>query len=130
MKNCDEPSKQRLLRRVDPVFVIALKKRLIEDPSGVGIPPLAVVCKDICTPDLFEERLKDVYCYEVQGGLHGVLARQELNAEGYLFPTVPCHVYAGLTDEEALWLASRHNSNGHFHHHMTHRDYVGLQVCA
>ena len=46
MKNCDEPSKQRLLRRVDPVFVIALKKRLIEDPSGVGIPPLAVVCKD------------------------------------------------------------------------------------
>ena len=46
-----------------------------------------------------------MYCYEVQGGLHGVLARQALNAEGYLFPTVPCHVYAGLTGEEALWLA-------------------------
>ena len=30
----------------------------------------------------------------------------------------------GLTDDEALRLASRYNSNGHFVHRMTHHDYV------
>lgn len=102
----------------------ALKNRLVEDPSGIGIPPLAVVCKDIQAKNLFEERQKDVYWYEVHGGLHGIKARQELNREGYTFDTVSCHVYVGLTDEEALWLASRHNANGQFQHHITHRDYV------
>ena len=38
--------------------------------------------------------------------------------------SVTCNVYVGLDDEEALWLATRHNSNGHFHHAMTHREYV------
>lgn len=33
-------------------------------------------------------------------------------------------VYCGLTDDEALRLAARHNINGHFSHAMTHRDYV------
>lgn len=33
-------------------------------------------------------------------------------------------VYCGLTDEEALRLAMRHNVNGHFTHGLTHRDYV------
>lgn len=124
VKNCDEPAPFRLLRKVDGVFVKALKNRLKEDPSGIGIPPLAVVCKDIQTLPLFQERLKDVYRYEVQGGLHGVIARQELNSEGHKLDMVSCHVYVGLSDEEALWLASRHNANGQFQHRMTHRDYV------
>ena len=124
VKNCIEPPTFRLLRRIDPVFVQALKKRLKEDPSGIGIPPLAVQCKDIRSKDGFEERLKNVYHYEVLGGLHGVTARQELNMEGFKFETASCHVYAGLSDEEALWLSSRHNANGHFQHRMTHRDYV------
>lgn len=124
VKDCDEPPNSRLLRRVDPVFVQALKKQLEEDPSGIGIPPLAVVCKDVVSKELFEMRLKDVYRYEIQGGLHGIKACQELNAENDTFTVVSCHVYAGLTDEEALWLASRHNANGQFQHNMTHRDYV------
>ena len=110
------------------MFVQALKKRLKEDSTGIGIPPLAVVCKDVRKKELFEERLKDVYTYEIHGGLHGIKARQELNAEGYSFTTVSSHVYVGLTDEEALWLASRHNANGHFHHQMTHRDYVSMRM--
>jgi hypothetical protein len=87
VKNC---ATFRLLRRVDPVFT-ALKERLKDDSSGIGIPPLAVVCKDIQNKDDFEERLKDVYRYEVHGGLHGIKARQELNAEGYMFKMVSCH---------------------------------------
>ncbi len=109
---------------MDKQFVTSLKERLIEDSSGIGIPPLAVVCKGIGSVAVYEERLKDVYRYEVHGGLHGVRARQELNEEGHNYEYVQCHVYAGLTNEEALWLASRHNANGHFHHTMTHRHYV------
>lgn len=124
VKNGDEPPTFRLLRRVDPVFVEALKLRLKEDSSGIGIPPLAVICKDVQSKSNFETRLKDVYRYEVHGGLHGIKARQELNAEGHDFAVVSCHVYVGLSDEESLWLASRHNANGHFQHQMTHRDYV------
>ena len=37
-------------------------------------------------------------------------------------------VYCGLTDEEALRLAMRHNVNGHFTHGLTHRDYVSCRV--
>ena len=128
IKNCDQPPKDRLLRKVDHVFVKSLKKRLKEDNSGIGIPPLAVVCKDVPRVDKFEERLKDVYRYEVNGGLHGIRARRELNQEGCSYDVVPCHVYAGLTDEECLWLASRHNANGHFHHIMTHHDYVSIKA--
>ena len=84
----------------------ALKKWLKEDSTGVGIPPLAVICKDVRTKDLFKERLMNVYWYEVLGGLHGIKACQELNAKGYSFERVSSHVYAGLSDEEALWLAS------------------------
>lgn len=124
VKNCEEPPTFRLLRKVDPIFVQALKKRLKEDSSGIGIPPLAIHCKDVRSVNAFDERLKDVYRYEVFGGLHGVTARQELNEEGLNFETISCHVYAGLTNEEALWLSSRHNANGQFQHRMTHRDYV------
>ena len=45
VKNLDEPPSPRLLRKVDPVFVESLKKRLLEAPSGPGVPPLAVTCK-------------------------------------------------------------------------------------
>ncbi len=124
VNNCEEPPASRLRRRVDPVFVDALKTRLKENSTGIGIPPLAVACKDVRTKELFQERLKDVYRYEVHGGVHGIKARQVLNSEGSMLKVVACHVYAGLTDEESLWLASRHNANGHFHHNMTHRDYA------
>ena len=112
VNECIEPPTSRLLRRFDPVFVIALKKRLKEDPGGIVIPPLAVQCKDVRSKEVFEERLKNVYRYEVLGGVHGFTARQELNMEGFKFETISCHVHAGISDKEALWLSSRHNANG------------------
>lgn len=102
------------------MFVQALKKRLKEDPSGIRIPPLAIHCKDVRSADAFDKRLKDVYKYEVFGGLHGVTACLELNMEGFIFESISCNVYAGLTDEEVLWLSSRHNAKGQFQHRMTH----------
>ena len=127
MASLDEPSPPRRLRKVDPIFVESLKKRLQSDPNGPGIPPIAVTCKNISNKEQFKERLKNVYRYEVNGGLHGVKARQSLlqeNASQEQFSSISAIVYIGLTDEEALRLAARHNINGHFNHKMTHRDYV------
>jgi hypothetical protein len=58
------------LRKVDALFLQSLTKHIKEDPSAwVGIPPLAVMCTNISQPSKFEERLKDVYKYEVHGGI-------------------------------------------------------------
>ena len=135
VSNLHEPAPSRLLRRVDSIFVDGLKLRLIQDPSGPGVPPLVVACKDIARKELFQERHQDVYNYEVLGGLHGAKARQALleeYPEEKNYARVYCIVYCGLTDEEALRLASRHNINGHYNHKMTHRDYVSiiLKTCT
>lgn len=82
---------------------------------------------DVANPGDFTERLKGVYKYEVLGGLHTSQARAELhkeNPDNPLFSNILAEVYVGLTDDEALRLASRHNINGHFIHKMTHRNYV------
>ena len=127
MPNLNEPPPSRLLRKVDNVFVEGLKLRIQNDPAAPGAPPLAVLCKDVAKSDEFNERHKDVYQYEVLGGLHGARARQSLLTEHPgidAYSRVLCIVYCGLTDEEALRLASRHNINGHYKHKMTHRHYV------
>ena len=123
----EEPPMSRLLRKIDPVFVNALKSRIESDPHATGVPPAAVMCKGLAQKDEFQERLKNVYMYEVHGGLHGITAKQELankypNSQEY--KSILAHIYVGLSDEEALRLATRHNINGHFNHHLAHRDYV------
>ena len=59
------------------------------------------------------------------GGLHSYTAKKEL-AEEYpqnpFYKSVEASVYAGLTDEQALRLALRHNVNGHFVNKMTFRE--------
>jgi len=121
-------SNLRLIRQLDTTFVKALKKRIQEDPSGPGVPPVAVLCINTSKED-FVERLKDSYRYEILGGQHTVAAKSELFKEhqaNMLFSTILADVYGGLSDKEALRLASRHNRNGHFVHKMSHKDYVSI----
>ena len=92
------------------------------DPSGPGVPPIAVLCNDVDETEGFSERLKDVYKYEVLGSQHTSIARAQLNKKYPRESTVS--VNPGLSDDEALRLASQHNVNGHFVHKMTHHDYV------
>ena len=47
-----------------------------------------------------------------------------LFSDNPFFKEVIAYVYCGLTDEEALRLASGHNINGHYTHEMTYKDYV------
>ena len=168
--NCCKPIPSQQLRKVDPSFVNGLKKRMLDDPTAPGIPPLALSCIDVSHKTSFLMHLKDQYRYEVLGGLHTITARQELLEEhpgkchkmgsllqpeimyvdmyvliyictymcmytdtthsifsltdNGIFSECLAFVYCGLTNEEALRLASRHNVNGHFNHEMTHKDYV------
>lgn len=121
----------RLIRSLDEVFLKNLKKKMQFDPSSPGVPPIAALCVDIKEESKFSERLKGVYKYEVLGGQHISRARMELhkeNPENVLYSSILAEVYVGLSDDEALRLASRHNNNGHYHHKMTHRNYVSQQL--
>ena len=48
----------------------------------------------------------------------------EKDPENPFFKVALADVYIGLTNEEALRLAQRHNNNSHFVHKITHRDLV------
>lgn len=63
IRNTTDPPTSRLLRRVDPIFVDALMGKMVSDPVGPGIPPLAVVCTSEDEKDKFKEHLKEVYKY-------------------------------------------------------------------
>lgn len=73
---------------------------------------MAVLCREIRTPSDFQLKYKNVYRYEVLGGLHTYLAKLQLSEEEPDIPhfkTACAEVYVGLTDEQALRLAQRHN---------------------
>ena len=126
-----ETSSARLIRSLDKQFLKNLNQKMACDPSSPGVPPIAALCKDIQNPAQFSKRLKGVYKYEVLGGQHTSQARAELyqeQPENPLYATILAEVYVGLSDDEALRLASRHNINGHFIHKMTHRDYVSSSM--
>lgn len=57
------PKGSRLLREPDSIFIAELKKRMIKDPSAPGAAPMAVLCKDIQSLDIFEMKHKNVYRY-------------------------------------------------------------------
>ena len=118
------PKESRLIRDPDPMFVRNLKQKMLSDPAAPGATPMAVLCKGV---DDFNPRYKDVYKYEVLGGLHTMLAKIQLTEEhpnNPYFTVAMAEVYLGLSDEEALRLAQRHNLNSHFVHKLTHRDLV------
>lgn len=121
----------RLIRSLDTQFLKLLKKKIAKDPSGPGVPPVAVLCTNVHEVAQYKEEYKHIYKYEVLGGQHTSVAKTELhqeNPDNPHFGEVLAEIYVGLTDDEALRLASRHNTNGHFIHTMTHWDYVSIII--
>lgn len=121
------PKESRLLRGTDDVFVEKLKEKMMLDPSGPGATPMAVLCKDVTNVEQFNDKFVGVYKYEVLGGLHTLTAKSELAKEHLEIPSFHqalAEVYIGLSDEQSLRLAQRHNRNAHFIHKITHRDLV------
>ena len=78
IKHCLTPPPQRLLRKVDDLFVASLKDQLKTDPTGPGVPPLALLCIEEKNKEKFRRDLAEQYTYEVIGGLHSVEARKRL----------------------------------------------------
>ena len=104
-----------------------LKKRILEDPSGPSVPPVAVLCIGV-DKESFSERYKESYRYEVLGGQHTVAELLRENPGNPFYNQIIAEVYISLSDKEALRLASRHNSNGHYIHRMSHKDYVSSYI--
>ena len=63
------PRESRLLREADTTFVRNLKLKMVQDPSAPGATPIAVLCKDVEQITEFNMKHKNVYKYEVLGGL-------------------------------------------------------------
>jgi hypothetical protein len=78
IKQCQTPPPQCLLRKVDDLFVASRKDQLKTDPTGPGVPPLALLCIEEKNKEKFRRDLAEQYTYEVIGGLHSVEARKRL----------------------------------------------------
>jgi len=89
---------------------------------------MVVLCMDISLEN-FNSKHCNVYKYEVLGGLHFLLAKQQL-PEAYpdnlFYKVTMAEIYVALSDEQCLWLAQWHNINSHFVHHITHHDLVSV----
>ena len=79
--NCQEPTYERLLRKLDGRLLRALKERMKADPIAPGIPPLALHCISVSTKSDFLPHLVNQYKFEVLGGLHSITAKKELLEE-------------------------------------------------
>lgn len=119
-----EPQPCRLLRNIDSQFVERLKQNMITNRSTDSAPIVGLVT----TPDgeKFDHSKKESYLYETIGGNNSRQAIQSLFAETGepFYRTRLVSIYEGLTDKQALRLASQHNNVTSFNHHMTTWDKV------
>ena len=120
------PPATRMIRQVDEVFKVQLKENMLKNPNG-SYEPLCLSVKGLENKSKFSTHNIGTYKFEVLGGTHNVLATQELFANDptkTIFQGRYARLFVGLKDEEALWLASRHNITGCFRHEMTFQDEV------
>ncbi len=114
-----EPPASRLLRPIDDLFVESLKEAMKFNPSSDVAPIVGLVV--LPEGQRFEESRKESYCYETLGGNNSRAALQALAEEvdNPVFRTRLVSVYQGLSDEDALRLAAKHNLATNLHHEMT-----------
>ena len=123
------PSGGRCLREPDQVFIESLKKEMVANPTSIVSPIVGVV--QLRRDEIFDSRHPQGYIYETIGGNNSRIALQELVKE---HPNMDCFktrlvaVYVGLSDEEALRVASKHNRATSFTHSMTTQDKVHVIV--
>ena len=124
-KNLQKPPKSRLLRDLDDAFLQNLTREMEKVPEGnYGI---IYVCAIDCTKETFDSSKVHQYQYEILGGLHNTMAAKNLLAK---FPNNEhflkrhARVYAGLGNEEAVWLSTRHNLAASFRHEIKFKEEV------
>ena len=107
IKNLHQPAETRLTRKPDSAHV----KLLVQTMRGKDqVNPLIVNIPNMEKSEvLLSQATKGLYHLEVIGGNHTRLAFQQLNEESQQFATARVRLYAGLTDQQALWLGYQHN---------------------
>ena len=123
VNNIEIPEKSRMLREVDELFLSQLKASMEENLNG-AYEPVFLKVKGMENKANFDKSKVTEYQYEVLGGTHNCLAANEL-AEKYpelkYFQGRYAWIFVGLSDEEALWVATKHNKTGSFRHEMSSR---------
>ena len=119
------PSSNRCLREPDRVFIDSLKKEMIHNPTTLVSPIVGLV--QLKANESFDSCHPQGYLYETIGRNNSRIALQELTIEypnNDSFKTRLVAVYIGLSDEEAVRVAAKHNRATSFTHSMTTQDKV------
>jgi hypothetical protein len=117
-----------MLREVDELFLSRLQTNMEENCNG-AYEPVFLNVNALNTKTDFDHNNASVYQYEVLGGTHNVLATKDLHAkypENEAYSGRYAWLFVGLTDEQALWVASRHNKTGAFRHEMSFQEEVTI----
>ena len=116
-----------MIRPIDEKFVDL--QEMTRMPEG-NYEALFILCKYCESKADFDTAKLHSYTYDVIGGAHNTTAAKKLNVQ---FPENPhyqfryARIYVGLSDEEALWLGTRHNLTGEFRHSITFLEEVIIQ---
>lgn len=120
IEQLQKPRDEILIRKIDPVFLQKLQNEMEREPEGnYGLS--YVLVKNCMKKDFKADKL-EAYEYEVIGGLHNMTAAKALHEK---YPDNPhfkgrhSRVYCELRNDEALWLASRHNLTAAMRHEMS-----------
>jgi hypothetical protein len=119
-----------MIRKVDEIFLAQLKENMESNPNG-SYEPLYLLVKDLDRTENFSKSCINSYHYEVLGGTHNLLATKQLlekHPDSKVYEGRYARIFVGLTNGEALWLASRHNKSGCFRHEMTFQDEASIST--
>ena len=124
----EEPSAPKLVRPVDEVFVQQLVEEMTSNPTSDVAPMIGVANLH---GESFNPRQPEAYSYEVIGGNNSRAALLTIQtkfpelASSQNFRVRPVSGYRDLSNEEAQYLAVKHNRATHFTHAMTTQEKVG-----
>ncbi|XP_028419073.1 uncharacterized protein LOC114544709 [Dendronephthya gigantea] len=124
--NIELPPADRMIRKVDEIFLAQLKENMESNPNG-SYEPLYLLVKGLNRKENISKSDVSSYQYEVLGGTHNLLATKQLlekHPDSEEYKGRYARIFVRLTNFEALWLASRHNKTGCFRHEMTFKDEV------
>lgn len=105
-----------------------LKENMLKNPSKDVTPLVGLVV--LGDGEEFDEQRKESYMYETLGGNNSRVALQELvkESDDPRFRMRLASVYRGLTDDQALRLAAKHNAVTSLHHAISTSDKVGVST--
>ena len=122
------PGHLHTVRPVDDIFVKHPKKEMLANPTTDVAPMIGLLV--IPEGETFDKFHPEAYMYETLGGnnsrtaLHELCRERPELASDDRFTRRMVSVYTNLSDQEAQYLAVKHNQQQSFVHQMTTQDKV------